>query len=103
MMALLEDRAEVDHGVDVLARRRVFDHRRLRSRREKITERPDTGSTCAGIAGASKRKDPEAAIGLHDVAEMNGFRVGDANDRRGVKARADRQALGEALPARFSG
>ncbi len=56
-----------------------------------------------GIARACKGKQPPAAIGLHGVAELNRPGVGDADHRRGMKAHADRQALGEMLMRRLAG
>ena len=51
----------------------------------------------AGSPDAGKDKNPEASVRLCDVAEMNRLGIRKPNDRRGVKARADHEALGKIL------
>ena len=55
----------------------------------------------AGIPRARKGEDAPAAVRLDRVAEVNRLRVRDADDRRGMKAHADRQPLGQMLMGRL--
>ncbi len=48
-----------------------------------------------------KGEDAEAAVRLDHVAELNGLRIGDADNRRGMKAHADREPFGEMLMRRL--
>ena len=96
-MRLLEHGADVDHRVDVLSAplARVFPDRGLRTLGEKLAQREaDCGD---GIARSGKDVDAQAAVGLADVAEVDGLGVRQADDRRGVKAHADDEPLGQML------
>ena len=57
----------------------------------------------AGSPAAGKDEDPPASVRLGDVAEMNRLGVREPDDRRGVKAHADRQTLGQMLVVGFGG
>ena len=80
-----------------------FLHRRLRRLGEKVAQRADAGAGRGGILRAGKREDAPAAVRLDRVAEVNRLGVRDADDRRGMKAHADRQPLGQMLIGRLAG
>ena len=64
---------------------------------QEVAQRAKRGVGGRGIASAGKDKNPEAPVRLGDVAKMNRLGIREPNDRRGVKARADHEALGEML------
>src|SRR6267378_2933758 len=77
--------------------------RRFGTLAQEVAQGANRGGGGRGIARAGKDKDPKAPVRLGDVAKVNGFGVREPNDRRGVKARADHQTLGELLVIRFRG
>ena len=82
---------------------RVFPHRRLRRLGKKIAQGPDAGVGRGGIFRAGKGEDAPAAVRLDRVAEVNRLGVRQTDDRRGMKAHADRQPLGQMLMGRLAG
>src|ERR1019366_1202239 len=70
-MALLEGRADVDHGVDVRPCGRVLANRRLRVVGKKPAQSGDAGAGRAGIFAAGEEKQRPAAVRLNGVAQMH--------------------------------
>src|SRR5262249_23209772 len=102
-MRLLEHRAHVDQRVDILALARVSANRRLLTPGEKFAPPADGGAAGGGIAHRRKGEQAKASIRSGDVAEVNRLGVGETDDRRRMKARADNEAFGEMLVDRFTG
>ena len=48
-----------------------------------------------------KDEEPPAAVGLNRVAKMDRLSVSETSDRRGVKAHADGEAIGQMLMRRL--
>ncbi len=103
VVRLLENRADIDHRIDVFAGGGVFSHGRVLCLGQKIAQRPDAGVGCGRILGPGKGQDAPAAIRLDDVAEVDRLGVRETNDRRGMKAHPDRQPLGQMLMRRVGG
>ena len=70
-MILLENASDIDHRVDILARRGVFLHRRLASLGEKVAQSPDAGIAHAHIACSREDEDAEAPVRLDRVTELD--------------------------------
>ena len=102
-MRLLEHRADIDHGVDIGARGRVPSDGRFRTLGRKSHSERTAELAAAGSPLPAKTKIRKRPSALTDVAKMNRLGVREPNDRRGVKARADHQALGEMLMVGFGG
>ncbi len=102
-MILLEHRTDVDHCVDVFAGTCVFSYRRVAIVFEKIAQPSEWGVGGGWIACSGKRDNPESSIRFDDVAEMDRLAVREPDDRRGMKARADGEPLGQVLVVVFSG
>ena len=91
---LLEHRAHIDHRIDVLAAGVYSPNGRSRTARSRNSHKRADGASRRGrIARRGKSEDAEAAVGLDDVAEVDRLGVGEADDRRGMKARADDEVL----------
>src|SRR5436190_17106786 len=99
-MALLEHRTDVDHGINVRIPWRVLPDRRVACLGEKAAQGADGGLGRRGILGAGKGKDPKAPIRLHDMAEVNGLCIPEADHRRRRKTLADHESLREMLMPR---
>jgi len=102
-MPLLEHRADIDHRIDVLAGRGVFPHRRVLCLGEKAAQGLDAGVGRRRMRRAGKGEDAPAAVRLDRVAEVKRLGVRQTDDRRGMKAHADRQPLGQMLIGRLAG
>ena len=102
-MTLLKNRTNIDHRVDVRARRSIFPDRRLRCLGEKIAQGPNAGVRRGGIFSSGKSEDAPAAIRLDCVTKFDRLRVRQADHRRGMKAHPDCQTFGEMLISRFAG
>ena len=53
------------------------------------------------VLGVGEREQPEAPVRLDDMPQLDGPGVSEADDRRGMKAHADREPFGEALTGRL--
>ena len=102
-VSLLEDRPDVDDKVDVGAGRRVFSHRGMRGTGKKSAQGPEPRGGACRVLGVGEREQPEAAVRLDDMPQLDGPGVSEADDRRGMKAHADREPFGEAPPGRLPG
>ena len=101
-MALLEDRPDIDRGVDIRPCRRVSRDRRSRRPGEKLAQAPQSGGRRGGVFRGGEGEYPPAAVRLDGVTEMNRPGVGETDHRRRMKAHADREALGEMLMGRLA-
>ncbi len=97
VMTLLENRSDIDHRVDVFARRGVFPHRRLPCLGKKVAQGRDAGVGRGGILRTGKSEDAPAAVRLDRMAKVNRLGVRETDDRRGMKTHADRQTFGQLL------
>ena len=95
---LLEDRANIDHAVDVRARRGEPADRRIRGLRQEVCELAQTLPTRVG-----KGVNAPSAICTGSVPEVHRLGVGEAYDRCGVETHADCEALGKILVGRLGG
>src|SRR5450631_1822999 len=102
-MALLETRTDIEHRVDVLARRGVYPHGRVLCLRKEVAQSSDARVGRGGILRSGKGEDAPAAIRLDHMSEMNQPRVRQTNDRRGMKAHANRKPRGQMLIGRLAG
>src|SRR5580658_8992896 len=100
-MALLENRPDIDRGVDVRPRRRVSSDGRSIGPGEKLAENPEPGRPRAGIFRVGEQEEPPASVRLDGMTQMNRPGVGEADDRGGMKAHAYREALGKVLISRL--
>src|SRR6266481_9935540 len=95
---LSEDRANIDHAVDVRARRGEPADRRIRGLRQEVCELAQTLSARVG-----KGVNAPSAISTGCVPEVHRLGVGEAHDRCGVETHADCEALGKILVGRLGG
>ena len=96
-MGLLEDGADVDHGIDVGPVGRVAPDRRVASLGEEVAQAADGRGPRCRVAAACERVDASASVGFSDMAEVNGLGIRQTNDRRRMEALTDQEAPGEML------
>ena len=101
-MALLENYADIDHGVGIGVRGcEPTDGRRVRG--QELAKPPDLRLLAGGVVAVTEDVDAPRAIGAGGMAEVERFGVGQSDDRDRVEAHADREALGKVLEGRLGG
>src|SRR5262249_52960826 len=95
--------ANVDYGVDILPSARILSDGRVRILGEKIAQSADGGGCGGWIARSGKGEDAKAAVGFHDVAEMNRLGVGETDDRRRMKAGSSNESFSQMLVTALAG
>ena len=98
-VALLEDGADVDDRVRVGAGRRV-PHDRGLLRRQELAQLPRPRRRGRRVGPVGEDVEAPGAVGPGGVAELHRLGVGQPDDRGGVEAHPDREALGEVLELR---
>jgi len=101
-MALLEDRPDIDHAVDVGPLRSVFSDRRLLRTGEEVAQRIDVRRCCARVFVAGKDEYTSPSVGLDGVTKVKRLGVCQPDHGSGVEAHADHQALGDMLIVRLA-
>jgi hypothetical protein len=96
---LLEDRANIENGIDILSSRGEAANGRAGIFVKKPTKPGNSRVRQGRIFFRTKRKKPPARISLDDMAKLDRLGIGKADDRRRMEARADPESGGEGLPA----